>query len=266
MRREFAGPSAIVVATLIAALTSASHAQLARPERIAGRPNFNGIWQALNSANWNLEAHAAEGLDRFWQMGAIAAIVAGRSVVVGTTIPYLPEAAARREEFRANWPDSDPETDCYLPGIPRANYMSYPFQIVQGGGDILFVYEYASANRLVAMDEHLEPPVDTWMGQSNGRWDGDSLVIETVGLNGRAHLDRSGNHMSAAAIVTERLTLITPEHIDYEVTIRDVRTFSEPWSIRMPLYRHVDEHAQIMEFKCVPFVEEKLYKDLETSE
>jgi hypothetical protein len=239
-----------------------------RPARIDGEPNFNGVWQALNSANWNLEAHSASALEDFWQLGAIGAIPAGQSVVRGGAIPYLPEAAARREEFRANWPDSDPETDCYLPGIPRANYMPYPFQIVQAGGgdDILFIYEYASANRLVAIAEHLEPPVDIWMGQSNGTWDGDTLVIETYGFNGKAHLDRSGNHMSPAAVVTERLTLLTPDHIDYEVTIADPRTFSEPWTMQMPLYRRIEPNAQIMEFKCVPFVEEKLYKDLELSE
>lgn len=266
MRRRFTFSLPAAAALLLAFASGAALAQGTRPERIAGEPNFNGIWQALNTANWNLEGHSAEALEDFWQLGAIAAIPPGQSVVVGGTIPYLPEAAAQREEYRANWPDSDPETFCYLPGIPRANYMPYPFQIVQGGGDILFIYEYASANRLVAMEEHIEPPVDTWMGQSNGSWDGDTLVIETYGFNGKAHLDRSGNHLSPAAVVTERLTLVTPDHIDYEVTIRDPRTFSEPWTMRMPLYRHIDEHAQLMEFKCVPFVEEKLYKDLELPE
>jgi hypothetical protein len=238
-------------------------AQSQRPARIAGQPNLNGIWQVLNSANWNLEAHSASALDAFWQLGAIAAIPAGQSVVVGGRIPYLAEAAAQREQYRANWPDSDPETFCYLPGIPRANYMPYPFQIVQDGGDILFIYEYASANRLVAMQERIEPPVDTWMGQSNGHWEGDTLVIETYGFNGKAHLDRAGNHMSPAAVVTERLSLITPDHINYEATINDPRTFSEEWTIRMPIYRRIEPYAQLMEFKCVPFVEEKLYKDLE---
>jgi hypothetical protein len=248
-------------------LIGTAQAQQDRPARIGGQPNLNGIWQALNTANWNLEAHSATALADFWQLGAIAAIPAGQSVVVGGKIPYLPEAAAKREEFRANWPDSDPETFCYLPGIPRANYMPYPFQIVQDGqGDILFIYEYASANRLVAMSAPIEPPVDTWMGQSNGHWEGDTLVIETYGFNGKAHLDRAGNHISPAAIVTERFTLMTPDHIDYQVTIADSRTFSEPWTMSMPLYRRIEPYAQIMEFKCVPFVEEKLYKDLELPE
>jgi hypothetical protein len=257
----------VLPCVVLTAISAAAAAQGDRPERIGEQPNFNGIWQALNTANWNLEAHAASALEDFWQLGSLGAIPPGQSVVVGGTIPYLPDAAAQRERYRAEWPDSDPETFCYLPGIPRATYMPYPFQIVQDGeNDILFIYEYASANRLVSMHEYIEPPIDTWMGQSNGRWDGDTLVIETKGLNGRAHLDRSGNHISPAATVTERLTLITPDHIDYEVTIADLRKFSAPWTMRMPLYRRIEPYAQLLEFKCVPFAEEKLYKDLELTE
>jgi hypothetical protein len=134
---------------------------------------------------------------------------------------------------------------------------------VQGVGDILFVYSYHSANRLVEMDEPIEPPVDTWMGQSNGRWEGDTLVIQTYGFNGKAWLDRAGNFFSPALVVEERLSLITPDHIDYQATLTDPRTYSEPWTIRMPLYRLIEPNAQLLEHKCVPFVEELLYKDLE---
>jgi hypothetical protein len=257
--------TALIGTAAVLALPGAIYAQAdgSRPARVAGQPNFNGIWRAINTANWNLEGHAASALDQFWRLGAIGAIPAGQSVVVGGKIPYQPEALAQRDEYRANWPDSDPETFCYLPGIPRANYMPYNFQIIQGGGDILFVYEYHSTNRLVAMNEHIEPPVDTWMGQSNGSWDGDTLVIETYGFNGKAHLDRAGNFLSPAARVTERFTLTDADHIAYEAAISDPRTFTEPWTIRMPLYRMIEPNAQLLEFKCVPFVEEKLYKDLE---
>jgi hypothetical protein len=265
MRNRFTGTVVAMALAMLAVLPGPVQSQQpqARPERVAGQPNFNGVWRALNSANWNLEGHAASALTDFWQLGAIGAIPAGQSVVDGGTIPYLPEALAQRDANRAGWPAADPETLCYLPGIPRATYMPYAFQIVQGGEDILFVYEYASANRLVAMNEHKEPPVDTWMGQSNGSWDGDTLVIETYGFNGRPWLDRAGNYLSPAAIVTERFTLTTPDHIQYEATITDPRTFSRPWTIRMPLYRMIEPNAQILEFKCVPFVEELLYKDLE---
>ncbi len=175
----------------------------------------------MNSANWNLEAHSAEALKEFWALGSLAAIPAGQSVIDGDgKIPYLPEALAQRDENRAGWPKSDPETSCYLPGIPRATYMPFPFQIVQGGGNILFVYTYASANRLVNMGEPIVPPVDTWMGQSNGRWDGNTLVVETTGFNGMTHLDRAGNHHSSALKVTERFTPLNENHLQYSATSR----------------------------------------------
>jgi hypothetical protein len=237
-------------------------APAARPARVAGRPNFNGIWQAIGSQHWNLEDHSAQGLSQFWQLGAIAAIPAGMSVVEGGTIPYLPAGLKKRAENQAGWPKSDPEAKCYMGGVPRSNYMPYPFQIVQGQKDILFVYEYASSNRIVHMSNHTEPPVDSWMGWSNGKWDGDTLVIEVTGNNDQTWFDRAGNHHSDQLKVTERFRLIDDAHIDYEALIEDPRTFSRPWRIRMPLYRNIAQNAQLLEFKCVEFSEELLYGDL----
>lgn len=232
------------------------------PEEINGRPNLSGVWQAMNTANWNLEAHSAEALDEFWELGSLAAIPAGRSVVEGGSIPYNAEGMAQRDENAAGWPEADPETMCFLPGIPRANYMPYPFQILQTEDDVLFAYSYASANRLVAVAEHLEAPVDTWMGQSNGTWEGDTLVIETQWQNGKAWLDRSGNYIGQGATVTERFSLMTPNHIEYEATISNPAVFTEDWTLSMPLYRNVEENAQILEHKCVPHVENLRYSDL----
>jgi hypothetical protein len=231
--------------------------------RLRGKPNLNGIWQAMNSANWNLEAHSAQKVDSQWLLGALFSIPAGKSVVVGGKIPYLPEALKARDEFRAGWPKSDPETYCFLPGVPRATYMPYPFQIFQGDRDILMAYSYATANRTIFMSNHQPPPVDTWMGRSNGRWQGDTLVVETTGFNARAHLDRAGNHFSPALKVTERFTLESANVIRYEATLEDPQTYSAPWTIRMPLYKHVEDNAELLEHKCVPFVEELQYKDLE---
>ena len=231
-------------------------------ERINGRPNLNGIWQAAGTAHWNLEDHSAEKLDAFWPLGALAAIPAGMSVVEGGTIPYKPEALARREENRAGWPASDPEAACYLPGIPRANYMPYPFQIVQGDSDIIFVYSYASANRVVHFEDVRtldEVPVDLWMGWSNGSWDGDTLQVEVIANDDRTWLDRAGNYHSSAMTVTERFTLISPNHIRYSATIDDPNVFTRPWTIALPLYRILDENAQLLDFKCVEFAENLLY-------
>lgn len=269
MHDRLGSAAAAAAAAALLALSGAAHGQDDEPDRLSGgEPDFNGVWQALNTANWNLEPHAARPLDEFWQLGAFGAVPAGLGVVEGGEIPYLPEALAEREQNRAGWPAADPETNCYLPGIPRAMYMPYPFHILQAGdgSDILMVYAYHSANRTIHMTDHSDPPVDTWMGRSNGEWDGDTLVIRTYGFNGETWLDRAGNHHSPAMVVTERLTLTAENLMEYEATIEDPRTFSRPWTIRMPLYRRIEENAQILEFKCVPFVEELLYKDLQLPE
>ncbi len=233
-----------------------------QPDRIAGRPNLNGIWQAINTANWNLEDHSASAT-AFWQLGAISAIPAGQSVIVDNNgvIPYTPAGLKKRAENQAGWPKSDPEAKCYMPGLPRATYMPFPFQIVQGQKDILFVYEYASSNRIVHMSNHTEPPVDSWMGWSNGKWDGDTLVIEATGFNDQSWFDRAGNNHTEALKVTERFTL-QGDNLMYEARMEDPKTFTRPWTIRMPLYRRIEPNIQLLEFKCVEFSEELLYGDL----
>jgi hypothetical protein len=257
--------AAIAVATVLAVYqpTAIAQTDAEGPQipRLGARPNFNGVWQAIGTAYWNLEDHSARGLNDFWQLGAIAAVPAGQSVVEGGTIPYLPAALAKREENRAGWPKTDPEAKCYMPGIPRATYMPFPFRIVQGDGDILFAYEFASANRVVYMSNHTESPVDSWMGWSNGRWEGDTLVIEVTGNNDQTWFDRAGNHHSVLMKVTERYTLMGENHLQYEATIEDPETFSRPWTISMPLYRRLDQKLQLLEFKCVEFSEELLYGD-----
>jgi hypothetical protein len=240
-----------------------AHALAADVPRLLGKPNLNGIWQAMNTADWNLEAHSAEKINGAWPFGALFATPAGKSVVVGGNIPYLPAALRQRDDNKAGWPKSDPETLCDLPGIPRATYLPYPFQIIQGDRDILMAYAYATANRTIHMSDHKVPPVDSWMGLSNGHWEKDTLVVETSGFNGRAHLDRAGNYFSPTLKVTERFTLESPTVIRYEATLVDPQTYAAPWTIRMPLYKHVESQAELLDFKCVPFVEELLYKDLE---
>jgi hypothetical protein len=253
MGKQFKNIAIGASAVLVTVLPMIGQAQdRASPERINGHPNLNGIWQAIGSAHWNLEAHPAEALDQFWDLGAMGAIPAGQSAVVGGSIPYLPEALAKRDENRAGWPKTDPEAACYLPGVPRATYMPYPFEIVQGDDDIFVAYSYASANRTIHVANprtYEEIPVDTWMGWSNGRWEGDTLVVETIAQDDRTWLDRAGNYHSYMMTVTERFTPISPYHIDYQATIDDPLVYSEPWTIRMPLYRDVRENAELLEFK-----------------
>jgi hypothetical protein len=235
-----------------------------QPATIGGKPNLNGIWQAVNTAFWDLEPHSAETApvgERI--LGAIGAIPAGVGVVEGGEIPYLPAAKAQRDENRKNRIKSDPEGACYLPGIPRATYMNYPFQIVQGDNDdILVAYEYASANRVIYMRETEIPPIDTWMGTSYGKWEGNTLVVTTLAQNGQTWMDRAGNYLTSTSSVVEKFTPRGPNHIDYEATISDPALYSKEWKIKMPLYRRVEANAQLLEFKCVPFSEMFLYGDL----
>lgn len=236
--------------------------KIAQPETINGHPNLNGVWQSLNTAYWNLEAHSAEALDDFWKMGAIAAIPAGKSVIRGGKIPYLPEALKQRNENRANWPAADPEAKCYMLGVPRSTYHNMPFQIIQGDSDLLMVYPFAAANRTIHMNDPSEPPLDSFMGKSSGTWDGKVLVVVTTGQNEETWLDRAGNHHSYKLKVTERFTLQDAGHIWYEATLEDPLTYAEPWTIEMPLYRLVEPDAQLLEHKCVPFADKLLYSDL----
>jgi len=251
----------------VALMPAAQAQQTQRPATIGGRPNFNGIWQALNTANWNLEAHSAQGLEDFWGLGAIAAIPAGKSVIKGDgKIPYLPAALKQRDQNRAAWPASDPEARCFMLGVPRVTYHTMPFQIFQSGGqgngDLLMVYPFDATNRVINMTDHGEPPVDTWMGKSDGTWEGNVLVVVTTGQNEKSQLDRAGNFHSNQLKVTERFRLLDSTHIQYEATLEDPKTFSRPWTIEMPLYRLIDDNVQVLEHKCVPFADKLLYSDL----
>ena len=260
--RAVATAAALVFSVSAADAQTQQPAQPERPARINGRPNFNGIWQALNTAYWNLEDHSAEGLKDIWQLGAIAAIPAGQSVVRGGTIPYTPEALVKRNDNRAKWPAADPEAKCYMLGVPRVTYHNMPFQIFQAEGDLLMVYPFAAANRVIYMSDRSELPVDSWMGKSDGTWDGDVLVVTTKWQNGQSWLDRAGNHASNQLTVTERFRLLGPNHLSYEATLDDPQTFTRPWTIEMPLYRLIDQHAQLLEHKCVPFADGLLNQDL----
>jgi hypothetical protein len=214
----------------------------------------------MNTANWDIQDHPARKGDVL-VLGAAFSVPGGPGIVEGNEIPYRPEALAKKKENAANWLKADPEIKCYMPGVPRAMYMPYPFQIIQGPAptDILMAFEFADATRVVQMNRKEQSPVDTWMGWSRGRWDGDTLVVEVTDFNADTWFDRAGNHHSEALRVVERYRLVTPERIDYEATIEDAKVFTRPWKIRMPLYKRMEPNARLTEYKCVEFVEELMY-------
>jgi len=245
------------------------------PRAPDGRPDLNGIWQALNTANYDLQAHTARAAMALRPgpvgpvpaaavvaLGAVGAVPAGLGVVEGDEIPYQPAAAEKKKHNQENWLTLDPEIKCYLPGVPRATYMPFPFQIFQSRTATFITYEYAGAVRNIFMTDPGPPPLDSWMGQSVGRWDGDTFVVDVTGLNDQTWFDRAGNFHSEALHVVERYTMTDRDHIQYEATIEDPNVFTRPWKISMPLYRHVNANARLQQFKCVEFVEELMYGHL----
>jgi hypothetical protein len=231
------------------------------PRTPDGKPNLNGVWQAITEANWDIEAHSAAP-SPVLELGATGAMPAGAGIVEGGAIPYLPEALKKKKENQANRLKLDPEVKCYLPGVPRAVYMPYPFQIIQSTKHIMMLHTYAGAVRTVYMAEQTEAPADSWMGWSNGKWEGESLVVDTKGFNDQSWFDRAGNFHSDALHVVERFTPRSADTLNYEATIEDSKTFSRPWKVSLPLYRRVEPNAMIMEFRCVEFVEDLLYGHL----
>ena len=257
----------------IATWPVATDAQGYRPPRLAdGHPELNGIWQALNEANFDIQMHAARPAHALRDgpygpvpampvvaLGAVGAVPPGVGVVEGDELPYRPDALKTKQENQQQWLSRDPEIRCYLPGVPRATYMPYPFQIVQSASQLLMAYEYAGAVRDIHLKNPGPAPVDSWMGQSVARWDGDTLVVDVTGLNDQTWFDRAGNFHSDALHVVERYTRTSADVLSYEATIEDPNVFTRPWKMSMPLYRRQERNAQLMDFKCVEFVEELMY-------
>jgi hypothetical protein len=284
---------ALAAVAIVAALWTqiprvSSQAETYQPPRTAdGVPDLNGVWQALNTANYDIQAHPARpalalipatapagapGLGRATPtdlpalpvraLGAVGGVPAGEGVVEGNEIPYQEWAAAKKKENAEHWLERDPEIKCFMPGVPRATYMPYPFQILQGTDKILIAYEFAGTTRTIHMDKVGNSPSPTWMGWSRGRWEGDTLVVDVTDFNDQTWFDRAGNFHSEALHVVERYTPVSPSHLMYEATIEDPKVFTRPWKMRMPLYRRLEPGKQVLEYKCVEFVEQLMYGDL----
>ena len=253
-----AAASIMLVGSVV--LSAGQAAAYKAPRTHDGKPDFTGIWQTINSANWDIEPHAAEQGPK--QFGALFSIPPGTGVVEGGEIPYKPEALLKRQENRRRrWTD-DPEVKCYLPGVPRFVYMPYPFQIVQNSDYLIMSSEYAAAVRTLHLTTHKEAPTDTWMGHSRARFEGESLVVDVTGLNGESWFDRAGNFASSNVRIVERFTFTGPDRLRYEAQIEDPTVFTRPWKMSMPLYRRVESDSQLLEFKCVEFAEDLLYGHL----
>ena len=214
---------------------------------------MTGVWQVLNTASWDIQDHSGQ-----------SGVPPGVGVVEGNTLPYLPAAAAKKQENLASRATADPtESRCFMPGVPRITYMPYPFEIMQTEGKVAFRYEFGHVTRIIPLDasNHPEGFPPAWMGDSRGHWEGDTLVIDVKNFNDQTWFDHAGNYHSDALHVVERYTLAGPDHILYEVTVEDPKVFSRPWKMSMPIYRRIEKNARILEYECVFYLQEEQYKD-----
>lgn len=275
-----AAVTAVTTVLVMSSVTPTPTTQDMRPSTVDGKPNFSGLWQALNEAHWDLEAHEARpgavtqpGVYPYdyarvpaapvLALGAAGGVPGSVGVVTGDgQIPYRPEAAARKAINADEWIDRDPELKCFLPGIPRAMYMPYPFEIVQGPSKILMAFAFAGAARTIHLDDVSPPPAEVTMGHSVGHWEGETLVVESTHFANNTWLDRAGNYHSDALRLVERLTPLSADAMHYEASVDDPNVFTRPWTIAMPLYRRLEPNAQLLEYNCVEFVEEFVYGHL----
>src|SRR5437879_2591513 len=223
------------------AMTRSAAQRAVGPARASdGKPDFSGIWQANNEAHWDLQAHEARpgavtqpGVYPEYEfarvpaapvlaLGAAAGVPGSLGVVEADgEIPYKPEAAAIKKENAANWIDRDPELKCYLPGIPRAMYMPYPFQIIQSTNKIQMAFTFSNAARTIHLDKAEGPPDDTYMGHSVGHWEGDTLVADVTGVNGKNWFDRAGNFDSGCLHRVEAVAAIATVPVSFGGRIQE---------------------------------------------
>jgi hypothetical protein len=236
--------SIILLVAVAVSTTGAQTPTNTIPRTPDGKPDLSGIWQVMNTAAWDIQDHTAQ-----------KGVPAGVGVVVGNEIPYRPEALAKKRENYANRATADPETKRYLPGVPRIMYMPYPFQIFQKADQITMLFEYVHATRVLYTNGTPHPPghIDWWMGDSRGRWEGNTLVVDVVHFNDQTWFDRAGNFHSEQLHVIERFTPLDRDHITYEVTVEDPKVFTAPWRMSMVLYRHREPNAQLLEYECYSF-------------
>ena len=258
MRAPF--PSVLIVATLLSLIQGSAPSAAggapqgpgttAIPRTADGKPDLSGIWQVMNTAAWDIQDHSAQ-----------KGVPGGQGVVEGNDIPYQPWALARKKENYEQRATLDPETKCYLPGVPRITYMPFPFQIIQKPNELTILYEYVHAVRYIFTNGNPHPPgqIEWWLGDSRGRWEGDTLVVDVMHFNDQTWFDRAGNFHSDALHLTERYTLIDADHINYAVTVEDPKVFTRPWNMSMILYRHKEKNFQLLDYECYGFDFQNLY-------
>ena len=237
---RLAAPRPTTAAVLVVLASTLAGAQTpAQPRTPDGKPNLQGIWQVLNTAAWDLQDHSA-------RLG----VPGGQTVVDGNDIPYQPATLKQKQQNFANRATADPETKGFLPGVPRIMYTPLPFQIFQTPTHVAMTFEYAQAVRILYTNgtPHPRGPINWWLGDSRGRWEGDTLVVDVVHFTDQTWLDRAGNFHSDALHLVERYTMTGPDHINYEVVVEDPKVFTRPWKMSMLLYRRKEPNVRLLDY------------------
>jgi hypothetical protein len=226
----------VLLCSVSTALLAQRGATAALPRTADGKPDLQGIWMVRNKA--------------------AADLLGERGIVEGNEIPYKPEALAKKRQNLASRKTADPLESCFLPGVPRIMYLEHPYQIFQTKDHVAITFEWSQVFRLIYTNGKAGPQgIDSWMGDSRGQWEGDTLVVTNKGQKDTTWFDAAGNHHSDAMTVVERFTLQNADTIQYEVTITDPNVFTRPWKIRMPIVRQKDK-VRLLEYQCQALKEE----------
>lgn len=223
------------------------------PRTPFGHPDLRGYY-THGRQNYDLEDHP-ETYDMRAETTAIVDPPNGR-------IPYQPWAEAKRSDIRRHLYDPpsleylNPASRCYLRSAVPQIYPPFPLQIVQTPTHVVILQEQNHAYQIVPVDgrPRLGPDIRLWMGDSRGRWDGNTLVIESTNfsarLANRTWLDQSGNFYTDKAHTTQRFIPVDADTLIYEATIHDPTVFTQPWTLAMPLRRQQDPGFELLEFAC----------------
>ncbi|MSO82417.1 MAG: hypothetical protein EXQ53_03850 [Acidobacteria bacterium] len=208
-----------------------------------GKPDLGGFFQAdAGGANYGLEKHPEVDLTP-----------PGRGVIIDPPNGKLPiQPWAKAEQASRDRPErgyDDPTAHCFVAGIPRSLYVPAPFHILQTPDSVVFLHE-RMAWRTVALNRrtHLPDTMRLWQGDSVGRWEGDTLVVETRNFNGRNWLNEVGDVVSHAEQVVERFTPVNAVTINYQATVTDPVAYTRPWTIAMRLNR---QPGELLEAACL---------------
>jgi hypothetical protein len=228
------GLGALAVALLLAWWPTTAAGQARTPD---GRPDLSGYW--LGSFFVGLQN-----------------IETAKGVIVDPPdgkIPYLPEVAKRALDIRANRMADEPELHCFMSGVPHVMYVQFGFQIIQTPANVTMAWEFMNAFRIIPTDgrPHIRAPIKLFQGDSVGRWEGDTLVVDTTNFLDRTHYEWANvwTRPSETLHLVERFTRIGADMLEYRITVEDPRTFEKPWTAVIPISRLTDE-TQIYEYAC----------------